>query len=284
MMEWALRQAVLVERERVLPTGRGVVQVGLDDMVEPGQIIAQGAMPSWPVLAGLRGRVVRVLPERGAVVAGTATVVAGLAGFGRAVVGPLAFLPTTAMFPQQLPPGAISMVTGELTRDLLNMAIASRAAGIFAASARPETIEMLAGTDCTALVDGTLAPTNTLPLSIVLAHGFGTRTLRAEIAQVLAGAVGQPLLLNPGTSSQPPELLMPLPWQATARNERTADLLPGMAVWVAGGEAHGLAGRVVRVLNSGQALPSGIRAHAARVRLENGTEVTLPLANLQRVG
>ena len=286
-MEWALRQAEFVERERVLPSGRGTVQVAMDDTVEPGQPVAQGAMPSVPVLAGLRGRVVRVIPERGVVIAGTVTQIAGVAGFGFAAVGPLTFLPAPSAFPTPLPPGAIGIVTGELTRDLLNMAIAGRLVGIFAASARPETIEMLAGTDCTALMDGSLPPTNTLPLNIVLAHGFGARTLKAEIAQVLAGMVGQPILLNPGVAGvagQSPELLLPLPWQAHARGERSTRLVPGVVVWVTGGEHHSLSGRVVRVLSTGQVLPSGVRAHAARIRLESGIEVTLPLANLQRVG
>lgn len=286
-MEWALRQAEMVERERVLPTGRGVVQVAMDDAVEPGQSMVQGAMPSWPVLAGLRGRVVRIIPERGVVVAGTATVIAGLAGFGPATVGPVIFLPSPSAFSPALPQGAIGIATGELTRDLLNMAIAGRLAGIFAASARPETIEMLAGTDCTALLDGSLPATNTLPLSIVLAHGFGVRTLKAEIVQVLAGAVGQPILLNPGMAGEagrPPELLLPLPWQTPIRTERTARLVPGVAVWVKGGEHDGLSGRMVRVLSAGQVFPSGVRARAARIRLESGIEVTLPLANLQRVG
>jgi ribosomal protein L24 len=286
-METMLRPADYVERERLVMGERGAVLVGVDALVEPEQPIAQGALPSAPLLAGLRGKVARVIPERGVVVVGVATVLRGLAGFGRSAVGPLIFLPGPSAMPPLLPPGAIGIVIGELTRDLLNMAMAARLAGIFAASAHPTLIEMLAGTDCTALLDGTVPPTNALPLGIILAHGFGSRTLKPEFAQFLAAYNGQTVFLNPapnGLVGQQAELLLPLPWQTPPRIERHMVLQPGMAVWVVGGEQQGLSGRVVRVLTTAQPFPSGIRAPAARVRLEDQTEVTLPLTNLQRVG
>jgi hypothetical protein len=282
--EWLLRQADAVERERVLPSGRGMVLVAMDDPVEPEQMIAQGAVT---VLAGLRGRVKRVVPERGVVIGGTATVVEGLAGFGPPAVGPLFFLPPENAFPQIVPPGALVVVPGELTQDALNVALTSRAAGIFAASAQPQIIEALAGTECSALLDGSLPPTNPLPLSIVLAHGFGRRQLRPEILHVLNTQVNQAALLNPAQRSQNgqrAELVIPLPWQAPPRMSFDNAIIAGAAVWVSGGDFHGVAGRVARVLHSGQVMPSGVRVRAARVRLENGAEVTLPLANLQRVG
>ncbi len=283
--EWLLRQADAIERERVLPSGRGMVLVAVDDPVEPEQmIIAQGAVT---VLAGLRGRVKRVVPERGVVIGGTATVIEGLAGFGSPVVGPLAFMPQTGTFPQILPPGSVAVVPGELTPDAMQGALTSRVVGIFAASAQPQVIEALAGTECSALLDGSLPPTNPLPLSVVLAHGFGRRPMRPEIMQILAPYANQTVLLNPpqrSGSAQRAELVIPLPWQAVPRISFDNAIIPGAVVWVTGGEFHGAAGRVSRLLHTGQVMPSGIRARAARVRLETGAEVTLPLANLQRVG
>jgi hypothetical protein len=282
---WPLRQADTVECERVLPVGRGVVLVAVDDPVEPEQIIAQGPnLP--PLLSGLRGRVKRVIPERGVVISGTATVLTGLAGVGMPVVGPLAFLPPSGAF-NQMPSGALAVTTSELTRDLLHAARAARAVGICAPSAQPEVIEALTGTECTALIDGSVPPVTPPLLSILLIHGFGRRPLRTELAQVLGSHVGQPALLQPAMhqpSGQPPQLLLPLPWQTPPRISFDDIIIPGALVWVTGGDFHGAAGRVARLLHTGQVMPSGIRTRAARVRLENGAEVTLPLANLQRVG
>lgn len=282
---WPLRQADTLECERVLPVGRGIVRVAVDDPVEPEQVVAQGPNQP-PVLAGLRGRVKRVIPERGVVIAGTATVVVGVAGVGQPVVGPLVFLPPSGAI-NQMPSGAVAVITGELTRELLSAARAARAVGICAPSASPEVIELLTGTECTALIDGSMPPTNPPPLSVLLVHGFGRRPLRTELAQVLGSHTGQPALLQPAmhqTHGQPPQLVLPLPWQSAPRISFDDTIIPGALVWVLGGDFHGAAGRVARLLHAGQVLPSGIRARAARVRLENGTEVTLPLANLQRVG
>src|SRR5579884_863624 len=61
---WPVLHAVQVTRERTLPAGRGSVTVAVNDWVEPTQPIVQG--PPQPLLAGLRGRIARIIPERGA--------------------------------------------------------------------------------------------------------------------------------------------------------------------------------------------------------------------------
>lgn len=278
MTEWRLRQAEAVEIERVLSGARGAVRVAVDDPVEPDQIIAQG--PQGVLLAGLRGRVRRVIPERGAVIGGIATVIDAAVGFGPPVTGPLMFAPTLA-------PGCIAVFSGDLTAEHVRQAIAARVAGIIVSSASPEVIEQVTGTECTSLVDGSVLPATPPPLSLVLVHGFGRRPMRAEVAPVLGAHAGQIILLVPATvihHGVRPRIVLPLPWQSAPRMSFDPMLIPGALVWVTGGDFDGATGRVARLLQSSQLLPSGIRAPAARVRLENGAEVTLPLANLQRVG
>ena len=280
MEQSAIRLAATVAFERSLTAGRGAVMVAVDDPVEPEQRIAQGPGGGAPILAGLRGRIQRVLPERGAVIAGIADVLAGQAGFGPPSVGPLAIF---AGNPQMLPPGAILVVTGELTREILAVALNMRAGGIFAATAHPQTIEMLLGTECSALLDGSLPPMNPTPLGIVLAHGFGARPLRGEYLHVISSHLGQPALLSPRTDLRQmdrPGLVMALPWQSLPRPTQRLPFAPGATVWVTGGPHDGAVGRILRVIPAGYVFPSGIRAPAARVRLESAAEVTLPLANL----
>ncbi len=280
----AIHLAATVEYERSIAAGRGAVLVAVDDPVEPEQRIAQGPGGAPPILAGLRGRIRRVLPERGVVIGGVADVATGTVGFGPAVVGPLVSYVGNA---QALPPGAVVVVPGELTREVLTLALNARVHGIFAASAQPSTIETLLGTEVSALLDGTLPPTHPAPLGIVLAHGFGSSPLRGEYLHVITSHLGQPALLMTQTHlarQVHPTLVLALPWQSLPQGMRPPGFGPGAHVWVTGGPHDGAAGRVLRVLTLSHVFPSGLRAPAARLRLEDGTEMTLPLANLQPVG
>jgi hypothetical protein len=280
----AIRLAATVEYERSIPTGRGAVMVAVDDPVEPDARVAQGPAGGPLILAGLRGRVRRVLPERGVVIGGVADVAAGVVGFGMPTVGPLVVYAGNG---GNVPAGAVLVVPGELTPPLLSFALNARIGGIFAASAQPQTLEAMLGTECSALLDGTLPPTNPVQMGIVLAHGFGMRPLRGEYLHVINSHLGQPALLI--TQAQPrlgayPALVLALPWQSMPQPARSPGLSQGTLAWVQGGQYDGAAGRVLRILTTGYVFPSGIRAHAARLKLEDGTEVTLPLANLQPVG
>ncbi|MBA3824503.1 MAG: hypothetical protein H0X24_11495 [Ktedonobacterales bacterium] len=280
----AIRLAATVEYERSLAAGRGAVMVAVDDPVEPEGRIAQGPGGGPPILAGLRGRVRRVLPERGAIIGGVADVAEGVAGFGPPAVGPLIVFAGT---PSAIMPGAVVVIPGELTGEVLAIALSGRASGIFAASAQPQLIESLLGTECSALLDGSLPPMNVAPLGIVLAHGFGTQPLRGEYLHVINSHLGQAVLMMTQTNLTQqvrPALVLPLPWQSMPQGTRPGGMLAGAHVWVTGGPHHGAAGRIMRVLTANYVFPSGIRAPAARLKLEGGPEVTLPLANLQPVG
>ena len=284
---WPVLPAVQVARERALAQGRGAVMVAVDDTVEPMQPIAQIATEP-PVLAGLRGRVIRVLPERGVVIEGRVTAIQGLFGFGAAVVGPIAHIPSDAT-PTAGPvkPGTILVVPGLLTDEVLFSAIAGHAAGIFAASVQPQVIKTLTRMEPMALVDGTQSPSN-LPLTVVLAHGFGERPMAREIWQILGAAAGHMALLDPTTvmaRNQRPELLIPLPTHVVAPvGPADISLMPGVPIWVVGSAYDGTSGRISRLLATTQVMPSGIRVRAALVQLDSGAAVVLPLTNLQRVG
>ncbi len=289
---WPVRRAVEITRERLLPEdGHGVVLVAENDPVEPDQAIAQGADGSPPVVAGLRGRVARVVPQRGAVVTGQVALAQGLAGFGPEACGPLVLWPLGSIIaPTVVTPGSIVAIPGALTPDIYEHVTLGNAAGIFAANASPDFITALTGTECTALLDGTLPPVTPPPIAVVLAHGFGPRLPGREIWQLLAECAGALALLTPATNvlrGQRPELIISAPLAAGAPRSPatgTTTLDSGAAVWVVGGDHDGATGRIARVLQSTQVMPSGIRVHAARVALDIGGEITLPLANLQRVG
>lgn len=283
---WPVRQVEFVERERVLPIGRGAVLAAMDDQVEPEQVIVQSTSQP-PVLAGMRGHVRRVVPERGVVIGGPASVVVATFGMGHPAVGTLLVLPPGVTVPPGLPPGAVLVSTVEMTLDLWQRALAAQAVAVIAASARPAVVAQIAGTDATALADGSHAPAQPVPMALLLAHGFGARALKPELAQILSAHHGQIVLVDPVMDPvflHRPECVIPLPWQTPIPPDREGGVIPGALVWVRGGPANGLTGRVAGILQHAQPQPNGIRALAAQVNLENGTRVTVPLANVQRIG
>lgn len=277
-----VQQATQVSRARLLITGPGEVLVSSRATVAPTDIIARNA--DSVVHAGIRGQVEAVIPHRGAVISGIATVFAGIVGFGGEALGPLVFARQPATPDWH---GAVLIVTGPLSHDLAQTARTAGVGGIFAASAQPAVLAELTGMDCSALIDGAPIPPDRWPLPIVLAHGFGTWELRPELTQALGVYVGQPGLLAAPTDirrGQRPELVIALASTAASQGEERQSLGPGTLVWVIAGQHAGTAGRVVRVLVARHTLPSGIRVRAARVHLENGQEVTAPVVHLLPVG
>jgi hypothetical protein len=243
-----------------------------------------------PLLAGMRGRVVQIIPDRGAVIEGQATVVSGLWGMGREVAGPVVLYPLgSAHAPTVVIPGCILIVPGAVDEAVVRDASAGRAGAIFAASAAPQIVEELAGMPCAALLDGTQPPPHEPPCALALAHGFGNQPLGNDIIQAIAAqaGTGEWGLIAPATNlfrNQRPELLLSLRATMPVTQRVDAALEPGAQVWVIGGVHAGASGKLVRLLGSPFVFPSGIHAHAARVQLEDGTDATIALANLQRVG
>lgn len=278
---WPLRAAVQVTRERRLEY-RGVVLVAPGDRVEPGQIIAQG--DGVPLVAGLRGRVARIEPEVGAVVQGVATVAGALWGLGRDVAGPLVALSPGSS--RAAAAGSILIVPGELTGAIWQTAQAARVGGVFAATARPALLAEALGAEITSLVDGTAT---VAPLfSLALVQGFSARPPATDFWQALRERDGQPALLCPRTNlggEARPTLCIALPELAAATMAiPDMRIMPGATVWVAGGEYDGAVGQVLAVCAANQPVLCGVRTAAACVRLPNGVEVILPLANLIRAG
>ena len=146
-------------------------------------------------------------------------------------------------------PGSILVVPGPLTDEILFAAIAGHAAGVFAASAHPQPIKTLSTRRAgEALVDGTQQPAADLPITVVLAHGFGEQRSSARSA-ILGAAAGHIALLTATTNilrNQRPELLIPLPAQVSApAGPADISLKAGMAVWAIGGEHDGAAGHII---------------------------------------
>jgi ribosomal protein S4E len=61
-------------------------------------------------------------------------------------------------------------------------------------------------------------------------------------------------------------------------------LVPGAQVRVCGGEHEGAVGTIDHLFTHQQVFSSGVRARAARIKLEDDTSLVLPLPLIERIG
>jgi hypothetical protein len=82
-----------------------------------------------------------------------------------------------------------------------------------------------------------------------------------------------------------PEVIIPLPISQEPSVPREVDTFaPGSQVRLRRPPAIGSIGTIIAIRPGLTTLPSGLRAHAAEIRLENGDSVIAPLVNLEVVG
>jgi hypothetical protein len=279
--------AAAVRRWRRLPPGSRPL-IGPGELVRPDQPIAE-LLDGAPVIAGLGGRVVEVSPASGIQLEGVAAVLTGLIRLGGIVAGPLTFLPpgeSAAVFP--IPAGSIIVHPQRVSLTLLQRAAAGGAAGIVAASAAAFELEALARTDLTAVLDGLVPGIEQFPLPLLLTEGVGDAPMDSAFLQTLTARAGQIVLLSGKTMLRwnlRPELLLPLP-ATTSTTSLPADcaLVPGALVRIASGALRGARGELAHLFSVQPTDPLGRHAASARLRLEDGRLVIVPLANLDRVG
>jgi hypothetical protein len=251
---------------------------------------------SAPIVAGLRGTVVAVTSRGSVVIEGLAAVVGGTVGAGRQVAGTLTLWqpPDAAEGQASISPGAILVVPGPLTLTILRRALYARVAGVIASSIALRDLETFL---CTDLIDllNCLNPELLLstlpPLTILLTEGLGTIAMPVRTINLCNKHQGVTALLSGMTSLSAhifPELLIPLSAGELRGRisgaEPDVQLRPGALVRVCSGSYAGTPGNIDYLFSHQQLFPSGIRARAARIRLEDGSLLIVPLSVLERIG
>ncbi len=250
---------------------------------------------SGKLLAGLRGTVMGVTARGTVVIESQVAIVSGALGVGRQVAGPLIMwqAPGAPSERPYIPSGAILVVPGPLNLAMLRQAFYSEIAGIVASSASSRDLESFLRADLITLL-GSANPGLFLPhlprLTVLLTEGLGTVAMPVRTINLLSKYQGTTALLAGITSLRArryPELAISLPpaevkpgWRPTLPN---MELRPGAVVRVCSGSYEGSLGEINYLFASGQTFPSGIRARAARVRLEDGSLLVAPLQVLERI-
>ena len=124
---------------------------------------------------------------------------------------------------------------------------------------------------------------------IVVTDGFGSMPMNSAAYKLLSTNVKREVAVNAQArdrySGACPEIIISLPVNSDAPASREVEIFaPGLQVRMRRPPAHGMIGLIVDVKPGLTMLPSGLRAPAAEVKLENGETLIAPLINLEVVG
>ena len=245
--------------------------------------------------AGLHGRVVDITRRGGVVIESRAAVLQGAIGAGNQVAGVLTMWQTSdAVRGQQaIPPGALLVIPGPLNFAMLRQAMISGVVGVIASSISSRDFEGFLRTDLIELIDSPdveLAQAHLPKMTVLLTEGLGTIAMPARTMNLLSHYQGSIALLSGATSVRQyifPELVISLPTKEVQQNWHPVlpdpTLTLGAQVRVCSGDYEGAIGSIDYLYSHEQVFPSGIRARAAHLRLEDGSTLTIPLTLVERI-
>ncbi|HEY6411058.1 MAG TPA: hypothetical protein VIY29_26675 [Ktedonobacteraceae bacterium] len=248
---------------------------------------------SITLFAGLRGRVADITRRGGVIIETHAAILQGVIGAGNQVAGKLTMWQHPAASGENLPADALLVIPGPLNSNMLSQAAAAGVSGIIASSISSRVLESFLGVNLLELIDciDVESAQARLPrLTILLTEGPGTMAMPTRTLRLLRQYEGSMALLSGATSIRQgifPELVISLPvaeLQQHWRPERPDTTLSvGAQVRVCSGDHEGAIGNIDFLYSHQQEFSSGILARSARLRLEDGSLLTVPLTLIERI-
>lgn len=270
--EIAVGKGLFPRRVRAAREGR-VVAVG------GGQVLMEVGVTKMELRAGIPGTVVQILPNRGVVIQTAGALIQGVWGNGRIDSGSLVNLaekPDSILTAGRLD---VSLRGSIILAGLVNDAETLQAAaelpvrGLILSSIYPSLIRKAREMRYPIMVTDGLGsmPMNSAAYKLLSTNARRNVTVNAEIHDRYSGAR--------------PEVIIPLPISADPPAAREVETFaPGLQVRMRRPPGMGMIGSIVAIKPGLTTLPSGLRAPAAEVKLENDETVIAPLVNLEVVG
>jgi hypothetical protein len=249
---------------------------GRIDIAKNGQILLLVERTPQPLRAGLSGMVTQLIPDRGVVIETSGALIQGVWGNDRTEFG--------------LMQSKLASADSKLTPQQLDMSL--RGAIILGGHCEDAKVLQnaadipLRGLILTSMAAGLVSLAKKMPYPILVLEGFGARVMDTVSYNLLSTSKDREVCLLANTFGRftgvRPEIVIPLPGAGeTSLNVEIEDFGPGMRVRCVRAPQPSAIGTIEALQSGYTAFPSGIRAPAAVVRLENGTAVSLPLANLE---
>jgi len=244
-----------------------------------GQVLMEVGDARVEVRAGLPGVVMRVIPERGAVIRTVGALIQGTWGNGRVDNGLMTSL--------------IEKEDDVLTPDRMDVSL--RGSVILGGHVGDiETLRVAAEMTMRGLIISSLhysliQPALQLRFPILVLDGFGTMPMNSAAFKLLTSNNKREVTVNAEFpdrySGGRPEAVIPL--QGTSDPDEPDDYVlfaVGQNVRMRRSPHAGAIGSITNLPVGLSQLPSGLRAPAAEVKMENGDTVLVPLVNLEVVG
>jgi hypothetical protein len=240
-----------------------------------GQILLELEAPPTELKAGLPGTVADLVDERGAIIETSGALVQGVWGNNRIDFGlmhVLARAPDDELKPDRLDVSLRgSVVLGGYCRDPQSIKLGGEL---------PLRGMILGGMDAALLPYAIRAP-----YPIIILDGIGRHQINPPAYKLLSTNDKREVALNAEGwdrfAGKRPEIVIPLPASGNVPLARdVVEFLPGQSVLIRRPPFMGQTGILQTLLPGLTVLPSGIKAQAAEIRLENGDNVVVPLVNL----
>lgn len=270
--EIAVGRGMFPKSVRVPKDGR-VVAVG------GGQVLLEVGETKIELRAGIPGTVVEVIPNRGVVIQTSGGLVQGVWGNGRVDAGLLINLmegPETVLVPGRIDVSLRgSIILGGMIRtaETLQALAELPARGLIASSIQPSL----------------LSKAREMRFPILVTDGVGTFPMNTAAYKLLSTNAKREVALNAEVfdryTGARPEVFIPLPISSEPPLPNEVEVFaPGLQVRMRRPPAMGMIGSIVSIKPGLTILPSGLRAQAAEVKLENNETVIVPLVNMEVVG
>ena len=244
-----------------------------------GQVLMEIGEAKMEVRAGIPGTVVQVVPGRGVVIQSFGGLVQGIWGNGRIDSGVLVNLMEgldTVLLPNRMDVSLRgSIILGGMIKNV-------------------ETLQALAELPARGLIASSIQP-SLLPKAremrypILVTDGIGSLSMNSAAYKLLSTNAKREVTLNTEPydryTGARPEVFIALPISAEPPMPNEVEIFaPGMQVRMRRPPSMGMIGSIVAIKPGLTVLPSGLRAQAAEVKLENDETVIVPLVNMEVVG
>jgi len=244
-----------------------------------GQVLMEVGDTRIDLHAGMPGVVTKVIPERGVVIRTAGALIQGAWGNGRIDNG--------------LMTKKIENADAVLTSDLLDVSL--RGSVILGGHVSDlETLKIAADMPVRGLIvssmnSALIIPAMQMRYPILVLDGFGKTPMNSAAYKLLTTNDRREVTVNAENfdrySSNRPEVIIPLPVQGEPNEPNDYEMFAvGRQVRMRRSPHVGMIGSITKLPNGLSTLPNGLRAPAAEVKLENGSNELVPLVNLEVVG
>lgn len=247
--------------------------------IRGGLILIESPATTFELRAHIKGQVTNVMPNRGAVISASGTLIQGMWGNGGEAEGVLKVVADSPKKPLRSRSIDVSchgtvVVGGRiLDEEVLEQAVEARVRGIIAGSVSAELCPRL----------------KSLPFPVLITEGFGSLFMSQQVFDLLQSNAGREAMLSADTQTRRgakrPEVLIPLRADEELPHEETGmnPLKVGDQVRALRAPYLGLVGTVAELPAMSETVQSGAQLPVAVVVQEDETQVLIPLANLELI-